>query len=298
MKLWCFLHSFQSSSVKYLFLPHIIRALHELKTRDYTVENLKIEFFKQLEMTAEFFDPQLWNQILDQSIQLMQIEFRSMGQQVFQYCFLGDSCYPKWLALISDPPLAISYQGPIQLLNEKMGMSIVGSREPHELSKAWMRQELYQFIKNNDILVVSGGARGVDQIAHQMALFLNKPTCVVLPTGLSYKYPKDWTETQKWLDQGVLFISEMKHSSRIAKQNFGYRNRIIAALTPVTLIVEAKQKSGTLITAHHALMENRDLLFVPAHPLQNGFEGSLDLATYGATLVRNSYDLENQIVRI
>ncbi len=294
MKLWCFLHSFQASPVKYLFLPAMMRALLELKSTDYTVENLKIEFFKQ----AENFDPQLWEKILDQSTELLKVEESSRGEQVFQYCFLGDDHYPKWLAQISDPPLAMSYQGPIQHLNNKMGISIVGSREPHELSKAWMRQELYQFIKNNDVLVVSGGARGVDQMAHQMALFLKKPTCVVLPTGLSYKYPKDWMETQKWLDQGVLFMSEMKHSSRIAKQNFAYRNRIIAALTPVTLIVEAKQKSGTLITAHHALMENRDLLFVPAHPLQNGFEGSLDLATYGATLVRNSHDLENQIVRI
>lgn len=298
MKLWCFLHSFQASSVKYLFLPTMMRALLELKSTAYTVENLKVEFFRQLEMTSEYFDPNLWDQILDQSTELMKTELSSSGGQAFHYCFLGDSNYPKWLAHISDPPLAMSYQGSIGLLNEKMSMSIVGSREPHELSKAWMRQELYQFIKNNDVLVVSGGARGVDQMAHQMALFLKKPTCVVLPTGLSYKYPRDWMETQKWLDQGVLFISEMKHSSRIAKQNFAYRNRIIAALTPVTLIVEAKQKSGTLITAHHALMENRDLLFVPAHPLQNGFEGSLDLANYGATLVRNSHDLENQIVRI
>jgi DNA processing protein len=294
MKLWCFLHSFQSSPIKYLFLPAMMRALLELKSTGYSVENLKVEFFKQVEN----FDPKLWDKIYDQSIELMKVEDASRGEHVFQYCFLGDDHYPKWLAQISDPPLAMSYQGPIQHLNDKMGISIVGSREPHELSKAWMRQELYQFIKNNDVLVVSGGARGVDQMAHQMALFLKKPTCVVLPTGLSYKYPKDWMETQKWLDQGVLFMSEMKHSSRIAKQNFAYRNRIIAALTPVTLIVEAKQKSGTLITAHHALMENRELLFVPAHPLQNGFEGSLDLATYGATLVRNSHDLENQIVRI
>jgi len=298
MKLWCFLHSFQASPVKYLFLPTMIRALLELKSSGYTVENLKIEFFKQLEISFEFFDPQLWDQIQDQSLELMKVEAASAGGQVFQYCYLGDANYPKWLAQISDPPLAMSYQGPIHLLNDKMGISVVGSREPHELSKSWMKQELYQFVKNNDIVVVSGGARGVDQIAHHLALFLKKPTCVVLPTGLSYKYPKDWMETQKWLDQGVLFLSEMKHSSRIAKQNFAYRNRIIAALTPVTLIVEAKQKSGTLITAHHALMENRDLLFVPAHPLQNGFEGSLDLAVYGATLVRNSHDLENQFVRI
>lgn len=298
MKLWCFLHSFQSSPVKYLFLPAMMRALLELKKTSYTVENLKIEFFKQLVNSSDIFSDQLWDQILEQSIELIKVEMASAGGQVYQYCYLGDDKYPKWLAQISDPPLVMSYQGPIELLNDKMGISIVGSREPHELSKSWMRQELYQFIKNNDVIVVSGGARGIDQIAHNIALFLKKPTCVVLPTGLSYKYPKDWMDSQKWLDQGVLFMSEMKHSSRIAKQNFAYRNRIIAALTPVTLIVEAKQKSGTLITAHHALMENRDLLFVPAHPLQNGFEGSLDLAAYGATLVRNSHDLENQIVRI
>lgn len=240
-------------------------------------------------------DTSWWTQLVDESTELMVSEKKIAIHHNFKYSLLGDPEYPEMLMNISDPPLVISYQGPLELLNRKKCLSIVGAREPHELTKQWLRQEFYQFLKVNPIMTVSGGARGVDGIVHQLSLFLEIPTAVILPSGLVHKYPAHWNQVSTNEQKNIVFISEMRHSTRIAKQNFACRNRIIAGLSPTTLILEAGLKSGTIITAHRALIENRNLLVVPAHPLLVGFEGSLELLVLGGKLVRNKEDLESHI---
>lgn len=265
-----------------------------------TLKNRKSAITSVLELKAEFFQEQEpipdWWQALQEESQILMISETKISQgQSFRYSLLGDPDYPEMLMHTSDPPLIISYQGPLHLLNEKKCLSIVGAREPHDLTKQWLRQELYQFLKTNDVMTVSGGARGVDGMVHQLSLFLNSPTAVVLPSGLAYKYPAHWNRVSFEDHRNLVFISEMRHSAKIAKQNFACRNRIIAALSPSLLILEAGLKSGTLITAHRALIENRNLLVLPAHPLLVGFEGSLELLCLGGKIVRHKEDLESQI---
>jgi len=254
-----------------------------------TVDDLKALFFKDSSET------QLWweSLVLDSYALLVSEKKMAEGQDI-HYALLGDAHYPKLLMQISDPPLIISYQGPIEILNQKKCLSVVGAREPHELTKQWMRQELYQFLKTQDVVTISGGARGVDGLVHQLSLFLNKPTAVVLPSGLIFKYPDHWNQTRDHEQKNLIFLSEMRLSAKVAKQNFACRNRIIAALSPSLLIMEANVKSGTLITAHRALIENRQLLVLPAHPLQMGFAGSLELLALGGKVVRHKEDLESQ----
>lgn len=290
MELWCFLHCFQSSKYKYFYLTRMIETLKSRSMPIRDVSDLEKIFFQDWEGETSW-----WYQLIDESIELMVSEKKIAAHHSFQYSLLGDPEYPEMLMNISDPPLIISYQGPLELLNQKKCLSVVGAREPHELTKQWLRQEFYQFLKVNSVMTVSGGARGVDGIVHQLSLFLETPTAVILPSGLVHKYPAHWNQVSTHEQKNIVFISEMRHSTRIAKQNFACRNRIIAGLSTSTLILEAGLKSGTIITAHRALIENRNLLVVPAHPMLVGFEGSLELLVLGGKVVRNKEDLESHI---
>lgn len=268
----------------------MIETLKNRKSKIRNLSDLQNLFFQDSSPMDDW-----WNQLVKESVHLMESEKKALGNLQFQYSLLGDFDYPELLMKLSDPPLMISYQGSIEILNQKKCVSVVGSREPHELTKQWLRQEFYQYLKSNDVVTISGGARGVDGIVHQLSLFLETPTAIVLPSGLVHKYPSHWNQVLLEHQKNIIFISEMRHSTKIAKQNFACRNRIIAGLSSATLILEAGLKSGTLITAHRALIENRNLLVVPSHPLLNGFDGSLELLMLGGQIVRNKEDLQSHI---
>lgn len=281
LKLWCFLHTFQQSPYKYLYIHQMLEALEQVQnfTQDELVEKLK----------ASFIPHAYWiEKLISASSGLYSQETKLMRPD-FKFVFYGQNDFPLSLRQMSDPPLALSYQGDILSLSNKT-LSIVGSREPHEFSKAWMQSELYTFLKQQRPHIISGGARGIDQIAHFMATLIDIPTAVVLPSGLAQKYPAIWNEKQ-WEEKSVIFISEMLLAEKISKRNFSARNRLIAAWGKATLIIEARRRSGTLITAHHALGEGRPVWVVPGHPQMPSFAGSLELTFDHAQIVRNASDL-------
>lgn len=208
-----------------------------------------------------------------------------------QFVCYGEPTYPTQCYRMADPPLTFSYRGSPCWMIER-SISVVGSREPSADSLRWMEQELTQFFEMQMPMVISGGARGVDQKAHSLSLRKQCPTAVVLPSGLGEIYPGS---LQEWitpiLDQGGCFISEYDPKQMMHKRLFHHRNRLIAALGRATLLVEARRRSGTLITAHQAAELSRPVWVVPGHPLDPHFLGGLDLLLDGAQLVRDAQDL-------
>ncbi|MEN0058951.1 MAG: DNA-processing protein DprA, partial [Bdellovibrio sp.] len=171
-------------------------------------------------------------------------------------------------------------------------LSVVGSREPCYDSLQWMEKELSAFCEEKKPLIVSGGARGVDQKSHGVALRKKHPTVVVLPSGLENMYPGTLLEWVKpVLDSGGCFLSEYAFTQRMHKYLFHHRNRLIAALGEATLLVEARRRSGTLMTANQAVQMGRPVWVVPGHPHDVHFSGSLDLLSEGALMVRDAQDL-------
>ncbi len=281
LKLWGFLQAFQASPYKYLYMNQMIESLELIQefNREELIEKLKTQISSHpfwLENLIPLADQITTNETLHM-------------QDEFKFVFYGQREFPVGLRKMSDPPLALSYQGDLTSISHYT-ISVVGSREPHELSSDWMQTELYAFLKQQRPSVISGGARGVDHKAHLISMVLDIPTVVVLPSGLAQKYPAHWND-QKWKEKPILFVSEMLLSERISKRNFAARNRLIAAWGLVTLIVEAHMKSGTLITAHHALGEGRPVWIVPGHPMLPSFAGSLELTFYQGQIVRNALDL-------
>lgn len=208
-----------------------------------------------------------------------------------QMTFYGHELYPENCYTMEDPPWILSYVGtPCWRLPS---LAIVGSREPSVESVQWMEKELLALCISERPVIVSGGARGVDQKAHAIALRNFLPTVIVLPSGLGQIYPaslESWVESV--VSSGGCFLSEYSLNQRMHKHLFHHRNRLIAALGDGTLLVEARRRSGTLITARHTVQLGKPVWVVPGHPLDPHFLGSLDLLSEGAQLVRDAEDLK------
>lgn len=211
-------------------------------------------------------------------------------QQVHLVCY-GEALFPQQCYLMADPPLTLSFLGSPSWLTEKT-LSVVGSREPTFDSIQWMEKEFAPFCEKERPCIISGGARGVDQKSHSIALRKDSTTVVVLPSGLGAMYPdslKEWISAV--LNAGGCFLSEYAYDQVMHKHLFHHRNRLIAALGKATLLVEARKRSGTLITAHQAVQLGRPVWVVPGHPQDPHFSGSLELLVEGALLIRDAQDL-------
>ena len=208
-----------------------------------------------------------------------------------RWTYPGHSFYPTAFYKMKEPPLFLEFQGDPFWMTEVF-ISVVGSRQISTLTESWLKQHLGRFLKTLGVGVVSGGALGVDQLAHDIALKEQRLTVFVLPSGLGRLYPKSLSEYWTQMASGRLaFLSEFEYQSPLHKSYFFHRNRLIAALGEVTLVAQASLKSGSLLTVHHCLQNGRPVLTVPSHPQILGFEGNLKLARDGAYLVSSADDL-------
>lgn len=208
-----------------------------------------------------------------------------------RYTFPTDKLYPKSFLKMKEPPLFLEFRGNPHWLNHDF-LSVIGSREISPLTRQWMNQHLPIFLQKSEIGIVSGGARGVDQLAHLLSLKSTRPSVFVLPSGLENLYPDTLAgfETEEFASH-VCFLSEFESKQRIHKSHFYFRNRLIAALGQATLVVQASLKSGSLLTVHHSLENGRPILVVPSHPEVPGFDGNLKLIREGAQMTMDGYDL-------
>ncbi len=209
-----------------------------------------------------------------------------------KYCFLGDGDYPCFLSKIYSPPLVLYYQGNLDV-NWNISLSVVGSR----LFSAYGAKIISEFIPSlvsEGINIVSGLAIGIDSLAHFEALRSSGRAIAVLGSSLRSRelYPAINSSLARdiILNNGLL-LSEFPIGRPLSPQNFPQRNRIIAGLSPATLIVEAALKSGSLITARYALDEGRDVLAVAGNIFDKNSLGANNLIKNGAHLVSSIEDI-------
>ena len=175
---------------------------------------------------------------------------------------IDDKEYPTCLREIYTPPVFIYIRGNNKILNE-FNISIVGCRNCSSYGKE-MAQKLAYNLAINNINIVSGLARGIDEYSHLGAIFAKGKTIAVLACGVDYIYPKENAYlVNKILNLGGALISEYPVGFFPQKNNFPARNRIISGLSQGVVVVEAKKKSGSLITADFALEQGRDVFVVP-----------------------------------
>jgi len=205
----------------------------------------------------------------------------------------SDDRYPRLLKEIPDPPPGLFVRGKPEILNS-MQLGIVGSRNPSPVGKENARLFARQMAQLG-ITVTSGLALGIDYCAHLGALDGSGATIAVLGNGLDQVYPRHHAElADRIADNGAL-ISEFITGTPPLAGNFPRRNRIISGLSMGILIVEAAEKSGSLITAHHALEQNREVFAIPGsihNPLARGCHS---LIKQGAKLIESCVDILEEL---
>jgi DNA processing protein len=199
-----------------------------------------------------------------------------------------DPRYPAALRDLPDPPRSLWARGELALLDRPC-VAIVGTRRATGYAERVTR-ELARALARGGACVVSGLARGVDVAAHRAALDVDGATCAVLGTGLDVAYPKGHAALQHDIGVRGLVLSELPPSLAAHGGSFPRRNRIIAALARVTIVVEAGVKSGALITAAHALELNRTVAAVPGPIDIPQAQGSNELLRDGACLIASIAD--------
>ena len=201
--------------------------------------------------------------------------------------------FPEMLAEIPDAPKRVFVRGMLPSYDEYSYLCVVGSRAAGQYGKRACAS-LIAGLAGKPICIVSGLALGIDADAHTAALSAGLPTVAVLPSSCDDAtiYPStNRPLAARILQAGGALMSEYEAGSRAAQWTFPARNRIMAGLSHATLIIEASEKSGTLITARLALDYNREVLCVP-HPIgvENGAGGNRFIRE-GATLIRDAADI-------
>lgn len=208
-----------------------------------------------------------------------------------------DQLYPSWLREIPEAPIFIYYQGqppPPAIFN----VAVVGSRKPSVYGLQIIKYLLPHIIKKG-FNIISGLARGIDTLAHQIAVNNNGKTWAVLGSGLDNIYPQENKNLSlEIIKAGGGIISEFEPATAPRPENFPRRNRIISGLSMAILIIEAEERSGSLITARHALEQGREVLAVPGNMLSPLSRGTNQLIQSGATPITDADDLLNTLSKL
>ncbi len=233
----------------------------------------------------------LWNAL--QSKQLSQKIQQNL--KVSHFLTILDKRYPSQLQEIYSPPVVLFYQGDLELLDSKKLLGVVGARQ----CSSYALQALTQLLPNviqQKLILVSGLAKGVDGLSHQLALKHHGKTIAVIGNGLDISYPSCNRALQTQIAHAGLLLSEYPVESRPLKYHFPLRNRIIAGLCQTVLVVEARHHSGSLITANLALQENRNVLALPGRINDIYSTGCNELIAAGAKPVLNSNDILEEFI--
>lgn len=222
-----------------------------------------------------------------------QAAWDGLGRQGIDYIFFDDPAYPGALRQIFDPPPGLFVRGKLPAATHP-ALAVVGSRRPTPYGLA-VAERLAKEAAATGVVVVSGLARGIDSAAHRGALAAGGQTIAVLGCGLDVVYPRENRRLMEEIAASGAVLSEFPPGSPPEAWHFPVRNRIISGLSRATLVVEAAEKSGALITADMALEQGRDVLAVPggiASPLSRGPNR---LIKQGARLVEGVADILEEL---
>ncbi|HUE30392.1 MAG TPA: DNA-processing protein DprA [Verrucomicrobiae bacterium] len=220
-------------------------------------------------------------------------ETRKLARAAATLVAWSDETYPPALRQIAQPPLVLAVRGSVGGPGEP-AIAIVGARRASDYGRR-MAAELARGFAQAGVTVVSGLAAGVDAAAHHAALAAGGRTVAVLGTGIDLVYPKWHRELARAIaGQGAL-VSEFPCGSPPLQFHFPRRNRIISGLTRGTIVVEAADDSGSLITAGHALEQDRQVFAVPGPVGVTAHSGTNRLIQQGARLVVSARDVVEEL---
>ena len=234
------------------------------------------EIIKQMDLPSELIKSAL-TAFYDQQAEAKITRIKKQCQIISFF----DQVYPQKLREIYRPPLILFAQGNLKLLQENV-ITIVGSRQATDYSQLVLNKIVPQLVKRN-FVIASGLAMGVDVMAHSATLNNGGKTIAVIGNGLNHFYPERNSQIQRQIINEGLVLSEYLPDTPPRPFRFPERNRILAGIADSVIVTEAKEKSGSLITANIALQENRNIYAVPGPINSQLSTGPNKLIEAGAT---------------
>ena len=202
----------------------------------------------------------------------------------------SEELFPTRLRTIKNPPVLLYYRGRLPEFDKELCIGTVGTRNPSSYG-CRCAYEISFDLALSGAYVISGMALGIDSICHSAALDAGGNTVAVLGCGIDIIYPKENTDLYNRLSANSTIISEYSPGTSATRYTFPQRNRIISGLSLGTIIVEAQQKSGAMITAQMAAEQNRDLFAVPGRVGEANSTGPNLLIKSGAKSVSSADDI-------
>ncbi len=206
-----------------------------------------------------------------------------------------DPAYPSLLKEIYDPPALLFVRGEI-LAEDGRAVAIVGTRNPTRYGLD-VAESIAADLARSGITIVSGLARGIDTAAHRAALKAGGRSIGVQGCGLDIPYPRENKGLVEELIQSGAVITEFRPGIPPLPTNFFRRNRVVSGLSKGVVVVEATRKSGSLITAEHAVDQNRDVFAVPGNLMNMRSQGPHHLIKQGAALVESANDIAEALFK-
>ena len=195
--------------------------------------------------------------------------------------------YPASLRDIDGAPAILWVRGDARLLSASV-VAVIGARNASSLGLR-MARGMAAGLGEQGMVVAAGLARGIDATAHAASLATG--TIAVMAGGIDVIYPSENTQLAAQIAEAGALVSEQPPGTEPTARHFPTRNRIVSGLSRAVVVIEAAQRSGTLITAKNALDQGREVMAVPGHPMDARASGCNALIRDGATLVRNAADV-------
>jgi DNA processing protein len=228
-----------------------------------------------------------------QAARAVEREMRAADAARCQIITQDDDSYPALLQAIEDPPPVLYVQGNLGDLTAP-GVAVVGSRRPSTYGKV-VAEQLARGLVGCGVTVISGLARGIDSVAHLHSLENGGRTIAILGCGLLYMYPPENRPLAERIRHQGAVVSEFPMTTKPDRLNFPLRNRTISGLALGTVVVEAGERSGALITAQWALEQGREVFAVPGNVTAPTSRGTNRLIKMGAKLVESVNDILEEL---
>lgn len=252
------------------------------KISENSLKDLKLltkKSFEKFMYVREKFDENIYKEYLE--------------KKKIKYVSILDEEYPKNLKEIEYAPKILYYRGSFDTLDE-FSIAIVGSRKCSTYG-AWVCEKFAKELSNLNLTIVSGMALGIDSISHKEALKNNKRTIAVLGSGVDEIYPRTNLKLYNEIIQNGAIISEFPPGTKPLSFNFPIRNRIITGLSKALLVIEAKEKSGTLISARYANEQSKEIFAIPGNLNSIYSKGTNKLIKDGALIATDIEDIISSV---
>ncbi len=249
----------------------------------------KTIFEKNLSEGTIILNTDIETLVQQRDLKKAQEEYTRLIEKGISFITKEDDCYPEKLKQIYDAPYAIYVKGNLPSKNRK-ALAIVGARNCSSYGKE-MARYIAGAVAKEGISIISGLARGIDSFAHEGALAEDGITYGILGCGIDICYPQENIKLYRNMQQKGGIISEYAPGVKPLPSNFPMRNRIISGLCDGILVIEAKKKSGSLITVDMGLEQGKEIYALPGRTVDIMSEGCNNLIKMGAKLVTSPKDI-------